>query len=94
MLDVEAESLAARYGLRWFEGTDNLDNYSAALVRLPSGRRIGFARHHGNPERGTEVHADVNEDVDDAVRELLQALDLSRTSVIWMRAPAHPRCTS
>jgi hypothetical protein len=85
MLDVEADALAVQCGLEWFQGTDNLADYDAALVQLPSGRRLGFVRHHGNPEPGTEVHADVHDDVHDAVRELLEALELSATAVTWMR---------
>jgi hypothetical protein len=85
MLDVAAESLTTRYGLQWFEGADNLDYYSAALVQLQSGRRLGFVRHHGDPQPGTEVHADVHDDVQDAVRELLEALELPETAVTWMR---------
>lgn len=99
ILDVAAESLTTRYGLQWFEGTDNLDDYHAVMIQLPSGRRLGFVRHHCDPEPGTEVHADVHDDVQDAVRELLEALELPETTVTWMReahavtgtasAPAH-----
>jgi hypothetical protein len=85
MLDVAAESLAARYNLKWFEGTDNLGDYDAVIVQVASGRRLGLVRHHGDPEPGTEVHADVNDDVRDAVRELLQALELPEDVVTWMR---------
>jgi hypothetical protein len=94
MLDVAPESLTTRYGLQWFEGTDNLDNYSAALVQLRSGRRLGFVRHHGDPQPGTEVHADVHDDVQEVVRELLEGLELPETAVTWMReAQAVPIAT-
>lgn len=85
LLDVASESLAARHGLQWFEGTDNLGDYQAAIVQLPSGRRVGLARHHGTPEPGTEVHADVHDDVHEAVQELLRALDLPEHAVTWLR---------
>lgn len=85
MLDVEADALAARCGLQWFQGTDNLADYDAAIVQLPSGRRLALVRHHGDPEPGTEVHADVHDDVQDAIRELLEGLELPDTVVTWMR---------
>jgi hypothetical protein len=85
MLDMGSESLATRYNLKWFESTDNLGDYDAAMIQLRSGRRLGLVRHHGDPEPGTEVHADVQDDVHDAIRELLQALDLPEESVTWLR---------
>jgi hypothetical protein len=45
MLDVALDLLANRYGLRLFEGADNLGDYHAAAIRLPSGRMIGLLRH-------------------------------------------------
>jgi hypothetical protein len=85
MLDVAPELLAARYSLQFFDGTDNLGDYRAAIVQLPSGRRLGFARHHGDPEPGTEVHADMHDDPQTAIRELLQALELPDRAVTWLR---------
>ncbi|HEU0300593.1 MAG TPA: hypothetical protein VFR37_14080 [Longimicrobium sp.] len=85
MLKVAPKVLTRRYGLKWFEGTDNLGDYEAVIVRLASGRRLGLAWHHGDPEPGTEVHADLHDDVHGAVRELLHALDLSEHAVTWMR---------
>lgn len=85
MLNVPPESLATRHSLKWFEGTDNLGDYDAAIVQLSSGRRLGLAWHHRDPEPGTEVHADAHDDVHDAVRELLQALELPEDVVTWMR---------
>lgn len=85
MLNLAAESLADSYGVEWFEGTDNLGDYHAAIVQLPSGRRLGLVRHQGDPEPGTEVHADVHDDVNTAVGELLQALELPEDAVTWLR---------
>jgi hypothetical protein len=72
------------------------------LVRLPSGRRIGFLRHDGASPDSTEIHADVEDNPQDVVRELLQALALDEDAVSWIRgavviepspeaAPAHAR---
>src|SRR5688572_19832477 len=85
MLDIAPELLAARYALQFFDGTDNLGHYRAAIVQLPSGRRLGFARHHGDPEPGTEVHADAQDDPQTVIRELLHALQLPESTVTWLR---------
>lgn len=84
-LDVPLDHLAARYSLELFEGTDNLGDYRAAIVQVPSGRRFGLARHDGDPEDGTEVHADQHDDPQAVIPELLRALGLSENSVTWLR---------
>jgi hypothetical protein len=70
------EALAARYGLQFFEGNDNLD---------ASGRRLGLLRHCGNPSPGTELHADARDDFLDAIREFLDAFELSADDLAWVR---------
>jgi hypothetical protein len=77
--------LADHYELQFFEGFDNLDDYRAAAVRLPSGRILGLLRHAGAPDPGTEVHADPLDDPDHAVSELLDALGLPSSACTWMR---------
>jgi hypothetical protein len=93
MLDIPLNHLATRYSLDLFEGTDNLGDYRAAIVRVPSGRLFGLARHDGEPEAGTEVHADQHDDPQAVIPELLQALGLPENTVTWLRealvAPAH-----
>ena len=79
------EALAARYGLQFFEGNDNLDAYVAAAIRLSSGRRLGLLRHCGNPSPGTELHADARDDFLDAIREFLDAFELSADDLAWVR---------
>ncbi|HEU4883191.1 MAG TPA: hypothetical protein VFT45_13115 [Longimicrobium sp.] len=85
LIESSPEWLSTQYGLSFFEGTDNLDDYRAAAVQLASGRRIGILRHAGAPYQGVEVHADAHDDVHDAVQELLQALELPEDVVTWMR---------
>lgn len=85
LIEPSPEWLSAEYGFSFFEGTDNLDDYRAAAVKLPSGRMVGILRHAGAPYEGVEVHADVRDDVRDAVRELLQALELPEDVVTWIR---------
>jgi hypothetical protein len=85
LIEPSPEWLSAQYGLSFFEGTDNLDDYRAAAIQLSSGRIVGILRHVGAPYQGTEVYADAHDDVHDAVRELLQALELSEDVVTWLR---------
>ena len=73
------------FGLAFFEGSDNLDAYVAAAIRLRSGRMLGLLRHVGNPGSGTEVHADASDDFVSALREFLDAFDLSVEDLLWMR---------
>ncbi|MFL5383540.1 MAG: hypothetical protein ACJ8GN_13565 [Longimicrobiaceae bacterium] len=79
-------ALADRYGLRFYEESDNLDFYDAAAVRLDSGRRVGLLRHHGNPSPGTELHVDAGERLLDAIREFLDAFDLHANDLTWVRS--------
>ncbi|HEV3052399.1 MAG TPA: hypothetical protein VGX50_18955 [Longimicrobium sp.] len=85
MLDIPLERLAAQFSLDLFEGTDNLGDYRAAIVRVPSGRRLGLAAHDGAAEDGVEVHADQYDDPQVVLTELLQALELSEDVVTWLR---------
>ncbi|HST61686.1 MAG TPA: hypothetical protein VLK84_23475 [Longimicrobium sp.] len=85
MIPMAPESLVDRYALELFEGSDNLGYYDAAVIQLPSGRRMGLAHRRGVPEPGVEVHADVQDDTSDAVHELLEVLGLPHSAVSWMR---------
>jgi len=85
MIHVAPESLVERYSLELFEGSDNLGYYDAAMIQLPSGRRVGLVRHRGDPTPGIEVHADIQDNTTDAVREVLQVLGLPNSTVSWMR---------
>lgn len=88
LLNASPESLAARFGLSFFEGTDNLDDYRAAAIRLPSGRRIALVRHIGAAFSGVEVHADAHDEPAMVVDELLESLDLPRGTCTWLRDEA------
>lgn len=85
MINEPFESLVARYSLRPFEGTDNLGDYDAAIIQLPSGRRVGLARHRGDPDPGTEVHADSHDDAGAVARELLDVMGLPPATCTWLR---------
>jgi hypothetical protein len=65
--------------------TINLDAYIAAVIRMRSGRMLGVLRHVGSPDPGTEVHADAGDDFVSALREFLDAFDLSVEDLSWMR---------
>jgi hypothetical protein len=85
VLDLAFETLAQRLGLELCSGTDNLDNYHAAAIRLPSGRRIGLLHHEGDSPDVTQVHADARDHPQTVMREVLQALDVPDTAVSWVR---------
>ncbi len=79
------DAVAERCGLRFFEGSDNLGAYRAAAVRLPSGRRVGLLRHQGSPAPGSELHADAKDDFLEAIREFLEAFELTSDDLSWVR---------
>jgi hypothetical protein len=85
VLALSPEALSARYGLRFVESADNLDAYDSAAIRMSSGRRFGLLRYRGSPSRGTEVHADSTDDLLDALREFLDAFELSADDLVWVR---------
>jgi hypothetical protein len=85
VLALLPNALTERYGLRFFEGTDNLDAYDAAAIRLDSGRQLGLLRHRGAPVQGTEIHADRADNSLDAIREFLDGFGLSADDLLWVR---------
>lgn len=82
---VAPDRFARAHGLSFFRGSDNLDEYEAALVRLRSGRMLGLLRHLGVRATETEVHADSADDFAAALREFLDAFRLSVDDLAWMR---------
>jgi hypothetical protein len=82
---VQPDVFSRAFGLTFFDGFDNLDAYKAALVRLRSGRILGLLRHVGSPDPGTEVHVELDDDFVSALREFLDAFDLSVEDLSWMR---------
>ena len=83
---VQPELFSRSFGLTFSEGFDNLGAYTAATIRLRSGRLLGLLRHVGDPGPGTEVYADANDDFIGALREFFDAFDLSVEDLSWMRA--------
>lgn len=82
---IQPDHFSRAFGLRFFDGVDNLDAYIAAVIRMRSGRMLGLLRHVGSPDPGTEVHADAGDDFVSALREFLDAFDLSVEDLSWMR---------
>lgn len=85
VLDLNLEAMAERCSLDLYGGADNLGDYAAAAIQLPSGRRVGLLRHEGLPLDEVELHADAHDDPDAAMRELLETLDLPLSTCSWLR---------
>ncbi|HYH83335.1 MAG TPA: hypothetical protein VEX86_26310 [Longimicrobium sp.] len=85
VLALLPDALSERYGLRFIEGSDNLDVYEAAAIRLESGRRLGLLRHRGAPVPGTEIHADGADNSLEAIREFLDGFGLAADDLLWVR---------
>ncbi|HEX6748382.1 MAG TPA: hypothetical protein VF092_13885 [Longimicrobium sp.] len=73
------------FDISFFDGSDNLDAYTAAAIRLRSGRILGLLRHVGDPSPGTEIHADADDNPLNALREFLDAFDLCADDLRWLR---------
>jgi hypothetical protein len=86
VIALSPDALASRYGLRFSGGSDNLDAYEAAAIRLASGRRVGLLRHRGSPSPGTELHSDSKDDLLEAIREFLDAFELNADDLVWVRS--------
>jgi hypothetical protein len=82
---VQPELFSRAFGLTFFDGYDNLDAYKGALIRLRSGRIVGLVRHAGTRKPGMEVHVELNDDFVSALREFLDAFDLSVEDLSWTR---------
>jgi hypothetical protein len=82
---IHPDHFSRAFGLTFFSGSDNLDAYRAAAIRLRSGRMLGLLRHVHSPDVGTEVHADTSDDFVSGLREFLDAFDLSVEDLSWFR---------
>lgn len=82
VLGLEPEELAQRCGLTFYD--DPAATSSAALLMTEAGRQFMLLRHVDDPGRGTEVLAsEHSDDPDRDLRELLAALKVSATAIIW-----------
>ena len=79
---VNSELLARAFDLEFQEGTDRR---VAAVIRTRSGRLLRLVRRTGESRPGTEVHAAANDEFVPALREFLDAFDLSAQDLSWMR---------
>ncbi|MGH7719613.1 MAG: hypothetical protein ACREON_12320 [Gemmatimonadaceae bacterium] len=83
ILREEPAALARRAGLAFERGVDDLDQFWAATIRLPSQRQLLLMRYDGYPHPGTEVYADKRDNREAARAELLEALGLRGDSFSW-----------
>lgn len=83
-LALEPHELA-RYGASFITWeADGLGPCEGAAVRLPSGRHLLLTRYALQPEPGTHVEADWEDDPADALRELMAALELDPSACTWI----------
>lgn len=83
-LAVNPEVLADWFGVRFERGADERDDYRAAGLELPSGRRVMLWWYERAPEpRGMRVLADRNDDPAAACDETLMVLGLCAGDVMW-----------
>ena len=85
--------LAARDGLAFEDGIDDLDRYRQAAIALPNGPQAWLVTYHGERDAGTTVYVDASADLDAARDQLLQTLSIADAGLTWV-APGVTNATS
>src|ERR1043166_5902565 len=86
---LEPDALRKRYGIRFEETKDDLDDLEAALIRTPSGRIFALVRHRHQPNPGTDILIDEHStDFKKDLAEVVQHLQLSRADMKWLHPAA------
>jgi hypothetical protein len=83
VLADEPETLSQRFGLRFAEGIDDLDQFRFAVVNLGDNRQAWLYKHHNDPNPGTVVRVDSAMNMSVARRELMRRLSLNGDDVLW-----------
>ena len=90
VLPDDLPELAARYGLTYQEGIDDLGHYRLAAIALADGEQAWLFKHDGDPNPGTVVLADAASEVWTTQSRLLDALGLKREALLWAAAVPAP----
>jgi hypothetical protein len=83
VLADEPPALTKRFGLRFYDGLDDLDRFRYAVVDLTDQRQAVLYRYVGDPNPGTVVRIDGNVDPVTARQELTDRLSLSADDILW-----------
>jgi hypothetical protein len=83
VLADEPETLSQRFGLRFAEGIDDLDQFRFAVVNLGGKRQAWLYKHQNDPNPGTVVRVDSGMNLSVARRELARRLSLEGSDVLW-----------
>ena len=83
VLAGEPSMLAQRFGLRFAEGFDDLDQFRYAIVDLGDNCQAWLYKHLGDPNPGTVVRIDSGTDPAAARRELTARLSLTPVDILW-----------
>ncbi|MBA3413975.1 MAG: hypothetical protein H0U10_01960 [Chloroflexia bacterium] len=83
VLAAEPVVLAARYGLSFVDGSDDLDALQFAVLDLAAERSVALSKHQGDLHPGTVVRIDANADPTEARAMLAATLDLGPGDVLW-----------
>ena len=83
VLADEPSTLARRFGLQFAEGLDDLDRFRYAVIDLGDDRQALLYKHFGDPNPGTVVRIDSEENPAIARQELTRTLSLASADVDW-----------
>lgn len=83
VLLAEPNDLAARHGLRFEAGRDDLDDFRFAVLDLGADLEVSLVRHRGDPNPGTVVRVDAATDAEAALGRLEAALGLTKGDILW-----------
>ena len=90
VLRSDPEELQREFGVRFTAGSDDLDEFHEAALRLSSGRPVLLTRYRRSPGRGTTVSVDRLDDATEALNELRSCLDLPMRGVTWISDEVRP----
>jgi hypothetical protein len=83
VLALEPKELAARYGLTFRKGLDDLGAYRLVAVELSNGVQAWISNHDGDPNPGSVVYVDAGLDIAKAQTQLVNLLGISRDDLLW-----------
>lgn len=83
-VSFDPAELAARFGLAFEEGSDDLDRYQRAVIALPDGSQAWLVKYRGERDAGTTVYVDATADPGETKRLLLRTLALADKDLRWV----------
>lgn len=83
-IPLEPAEIAERVPVTFSSQQDDLGEYLAAAIQANAGRLLLFVRYMEAPSPGVTVFADANDDLAEALTEILRLLNVRREDLPWI----------